>query len=243
MSGPIHYRSSRAKLAWARAQMDILALEIADIVEQHRDVPMFDMDAQPGRILFIGPQSFELPDVLSAHAGRVIGAVRSALDNLVVQTVETADAEADTRFIVFPISGNPEKPGSDEWMTQKLGPLPATYRKALADFQPYRGGNDDLFALHELRKQDEHIAINMVALKRKGQMTMSRTTSVEIVKGPDGKERVERRVTDLGNQFETLVSVEFGEGTTAEGREVVPTISAFIALGEAIVERFESLSR
>ena len=241
MANSLTYRSSRAKLEWARTQLDIVGREVADIIEQQRKVSMFHVEPETGHLRIDGQQRFELPDLLSAHIGRVIGAVRSALDNLVVETVEAADSSVKTRDITFPISGHPEKPGCEKWMAQKIGPLPSGFRRVLVELKPYKGGNERLMSLHELRNQDEHLSINIAFLNRAAKMKMSGHYMPMMIKGPDGKPRVAVASMRAPTQFNTAVTVEFGEGTTAKGKEVVPLVGSFISLGSEIVAKFEAV--
>lgn len=202
---------------------------------------MFELDLAGRPILAKGRELIPLEDLLSVYIGRIIGAIRSSLDNLIVETVKRSDPAADEEDLSFPIHRKEQPAGSDAWMAKFIGSLAPAYRAILIDTKPYKGGNDTLQALRELRNQDEHRSLNIIPISRSAVFHTFSTRRHFPVPGPDGQSITVLHQTEALPKFETAVSINFGEGTSAQGRDVVATIGAFIDEADRIINRFDSI--
>lgn len=236
------FRSSRAKLEWARRQYDILAREIAEIIEQHNDKPGIHVNLTTGETVVEGQKRAEIPDLTVVHIGRIIGALRSALDNLIVEATLMASPKADTRKVVFPISGNQEQPGTDKWMGEKVSGLSEKHRRIVVDLKPYNGGNPDLFTLHQLRNQDEHLQIVVTAITSANVFTTKTVSAPAVRKSANGEDEFYIETTHYPTQHEVRTAVEFEQIVSLLDRDVLKTVGRFLTTVGKIIAAFEVAS-
>lgn len=234
------FRSSRAKLEWARRQYDVLAREISEILEKHNDKPGIHVDLTTGQTVVEGQKRANVPDILVVHIGRVVGALRSALDNLVVEATLMASPEANTRKVVFPISGNQEKPGTDKWMGEKVSGLSEEHRRIIVDLQPYKGGHPYLLTLHQLRNQDEHLQIVVTAVTSSNVFMTKTVQTPSVRKGANGKYEFYIETTNYPTQHEVRTVVEFDEIVGILDRDVLKIIGKFLSAVGQIIAKFEA---
>ena len=233
--------SAVAKLQWSRIQIDTLARQISEIVKEQREISMFEWNAAGLPIVAKGRELIPVNNLLSVDVGRIIGAVRSSLDNLIVETVKLSDPTADETKLSFPISKKTEIEGSDAWMAGRIGSLAPPYRKIVIDTRPYKGGNDTLCALQELRNQDEHRSLNIIPITRHAVIHGESIRQFIPVPGPDGRPMPVLYQRQGLQKFETKVSINFGEGTSANGRDVVIAIREFVDEADRIIKMFDSI--
>lgn len=234
------FRSSRAKLEWARRQYDVLAREISEILEKHNDKPGIHVDLTTGQTVVEGQTRAEVPDLLVVQIGRIIGALRSSLDNLVVEATLMASPEANTRKVVFPISSNQEMPGTDKWMGEKVSGLSEEHRRIIVDLKPYKGGHPYLLVLHQLRNQDEHLQVVVTAVTSANVFTTKTVHTPMIRKGANGENELHIETTNYPAQHEVRTVVEFDEIVGILDRDVLKTIGNFLFTVGQIIAKFES---
>lgn len=98
----------------------------------------------------------------------------------------------------------------------------------LRTFQPYKGGNDDLRAIHDLDIEDKHRALILTP----------HTVSIEF-KGTYNLENLE------DHNFKGAVAkidFRFPPGSSLAGRDVLQTLKDLMELVNGIIEAFERLS-
>jgi hypothetical protein len=110
---------------------------------------------QPGTLPIIEMNLPVIPFDALAAAGDVIQNLRSALDHLAFQlfTVGSPGKFPSTRFC-FPICKSHEAYEVEKGT--KVKGMREDAKKAIDNLKPYKGGNDDLWLLHQLNNVDKH---------------------------------------------------------------------------------------
>jgi hypothetical protein len=116
----------------------------------------------------------EPPPSLAQIAGDAIQNLRSALDHLAYQLVLAGNG-TPSRRTCFPIFETPEKCKAE--LRGKLEGMPEAAEKAIAEFKPYKGGNDLLWKLHSLNNIDKHRELIVVASRHVGSNIVGRYIS------------------------------------------------------------------
>lgn len=241
MSDNMRFRAAKAKLAWAEAQMQIVEREIAELLEENEQSIINQMRPNESGIAPLVFDRVDVPDVLAVHIGRIVGSLKSALDNLAVEAVLEIDPKADTRCVVFPFSGNPERAGCDKWFAGKVGPMKDAHRGIIVDAQTYQGGNPILLAMKELRDADEHLAIRIGStMKRVGTITMSSRLRTEIVTKADGSFEIRPVHTRDEPKRGAVIKIEFSEPLSA-GRDVASRTREMISETAKIIAAFDDV--
>lgn len=232
------YSPVYAKVLWADRQTKRLNEELAPLVATFAEKPMVKPDpAMPGMFQILPDEDEPLPDLLLVDVGRIIGAVRSALDNLVAITVQAIDPSKLTRQTSFPISRRAEDPGDTAWMGARIAGLPKSCTAILQNLHPYATGNDLLQAMNELRVQDEHYQINVSMARRSAHIEFAPIMR-NIVADPDAP----KHFVVVGGQAQsyTGVTFRFGSGTIAAGWPIIPTLMNLIHLAHETTANFDA---
>ena len=99
-----------------------------------------------------------IPQMLSLIAGDAIQNLRTALDYLIVQLVDAHSGdvgEKRLRKIFFPMFESAEEMTPSE-IKRKIGGVSPDAKKGILALKPYKGGNNDLWGLHELNRVEKH---------------------------------------------------------------------------------------
>ncbi len=99
-----------------------------------------------------------IPQIISLIAGDAIQNLRTSLDYLIVQLVIAHSprvGEKRLRRIGFPMFERAEQMTS-KTLKGKIGEVSPVAEKNVLILKPYKGGNDDLWGLHELNNLDKH---------------------------------------------------------------------------------------
>jgi hypothetical protein len=152
------------KLVGVRAKIERAKEHIADL---ERAINAFDtskqhttctkVDPQTGQIIFYLASMTPIPPKIALIAGDALHNLRSALDYLVVQFYTTGKFRSGMSNITkirFPIFRT-----SDSYETKFAGEIEGSDKcveNAIRATKPYKGGNNDLWALHELDIIDKH---------------------------------------------------------------------------------------
>jgi hypothetical protein len=109
--------------------------------------------AEPGTHKVRLVDDISVPDDIALLAGDAIHNLRSALDHLAWQLV-LVSGNSPTRQTGFPIFQTPEE--YERESGRKVKGMREEIKKAIRLCNPYKGGNDGLWALHELNNFDKH---------------------------------------------------------------------------------------
>lgn len=150
----------RIKIERAKKHIKELAADI--LATEYRNVLLADIDphsserfvklAIPGRVARVPRFS---ADVL-AGVGDIAHNLRTALDHLMCHLLLVARSRITTRD-TFPISEDVHR-----YETRKAGLIHRIRQEAIEAIdllKPYKGGNDDLWRIHELDRIDKHRAL------------------------------------------------------------------------------------
>lgn len=113
-------------------------------------------DPETRKLIYFVESAEPTPDCLPVIAGDAIQNLMSALDHLAYQIVcsDTGDNPPNPRAIYFPIADDRKKYEANK-RNRMNGACQQTF-DAFDALKPYKGGNDQLWALHRLNNIDKH---------------------------------------------------------------------------------------
>lgn len=191
----------------------------------------------------------DLPGPIYARIGDVLSNTRSALDHLAsalaVRNGSTAKganfpiARDQQTFEGKGVQGKEQMFGKEAW-------------SAICGLKPYRGGNDLLWSLNELRNIDTHetvvpIAWGVTAANFNAIIELRETGDVDMAVSPirfdENKVgriwRVPANATIHDSRTQFSLDVGFTKVATVEGRAVIAVLQQFIALTRSTIATFE----
>ncbi|MBI5557790.1 MAG: hypothetical protein HY885_09150 [Deltaproteobacteria bacterium] len=177
-----------------------------------------------------------LPEDLPLLVAELIYHLRSALDQM---TVELARSNgADSKGVYFPFAGD-FKEFIATGTQRKIQSLSPSDIEAICNLQPYKGGNDLLWALGKISNIDKHIDLIPVGSIARG-MTISNATFVAGEEGITLGDETRGRLDDgivilsvgtggsidfkLNTQINITADVIFGEVEFFKNWSLVPTL-------------------
>jgi hypothetical protein len=199
-----------------------------------------------------------LPDDYGLVLGDALHNLRSALDHLAC-AVAVHNGKS-FKGVAFPISASRDAfPGQRD---DKLIKCPKSFGDFVEDLQPYKGGNDLLYALHQLDILDKHRVLVPAAVGHKatiraeqglyGAIDFSKTSKPIPVKPPNGKPFIEDgdTIIDLTNpafffpettkvEAEVALTIVFGPETPVSGRDLRALLGQFTDAVQGIVRMAE----
>lgn len=221
---PDPFRASRIKISRARHHLtELIALEDGHEAFKELDIP--DGSTPPGAISLGHMQVTGPPEEYGAIVGDVIHNLRSALDLMAVALVDLNGG--NTRGVYFPFSIN-EGELDDQIRLKNFDRAGALAVKQLKEFQPYKGGNIALRAVHDLDIEDKHKQLIPIQTHIIGR-------AIDI-RHPSG---VPTPVA--GSQ--PKAAYMFPPENPLAGKEIVETLHQLVELVEGVFDVFEVLSR
>jgi len=145
---------ARAKIEWADSHLDVLTGKISAFFR--REPYRLRPEANPngnGEYLFFEVTE-AIPQSIQVDVGQIIYAQRSSLDILACVLAER-EGHIDPRRTYFPITETEDRL-SEKQARDKIRYLSDADKAAIHALKPYKGGNNLLFALHQLNMQDKH---------------------------------------------------------------------------------------
>jgi hypothetical protein len=199
----------------------------------------------------------EIPPEMGVIVGDIVHNLRCALDLLAVDLARMNGHTSHTalKSTYFPISANRQT--FETTAQDKIERLDATAKRLIAETQPYKGGNDALYKLHQLDILDKHTLLIPVVTA-----VVNPCYGFAVAKPPPGvkvsAEATMRLATlnyplqdgDILATFSDITgpvaqinmgatfSVAFGEGV-AKGEAVTPTLQQIGQVVEGIVRTFD----
>jgi hypothetical protein len=156
-----------------------------------------------------------------ALIGDTVHSLRTALDQMASELARI-NGKTD-RDVYFPFS--------DGLSTFEAAIRKRRFEKAgkdavelLRTFTPYRGGNDDLRALHDLDIQDKHTGIVVTDF----------LNTLEVI---GTEEQINNGTCEVKMEFRWV----FPDGSHLSGREVISTLKQLVEIVDGIIEAFASL--
>jgi hypothetical protein len=146
---------ARAAVDWARAQVEVTQRRIEAWRESSPYGLLIDFDSEKGKkvIKYIPT---DLPVIINVEAGVIVNSIRSSLDILAV-VLAARNGFPNSKDTYFPICGS-----VNEFLDPRNGGLKKIKRLSTQDraiikrLKPYQGGDDMLYALHQMDIMRKH---------------------------------------------------------------------------------------
>lgn len=254
MSNHSLLNASQEKIKRAKAKFDYLKSLINGYIESRPYSVIKKSDLRSD--FFIARREKELPEDVAWETVEAIGQLRSALDKLVVDLVDFNGGGISG--VAFPFGGmSGGKPDifpttRHDHLKKKL--TPSQWDMIIAQ-KPYPGGNDALWAIHEIANADKHrrglvavsprivpanLSISQGVIDR---LTYLPTNANAILDDPE-REMVLIKSSILNHSLkinQTLsVDVVFGGLLPVTGKNILVTLNQQIRLLEAMVKIFKT---
>jgi len=147
---------ANAALDWAEAQIELLNKRL----DKWKASKPYDIETIIANLDLSGPQKLfkvkqkvPLPLIVNAEVGSIINSVRSSFD-LLATALAVRNGHKTVDNVYFPISSDVTN-FLREGM-KKIKRLSADDQDAIKALKPYSGGNDTLYAIHQLDIQRKH---------------------------------------------------------------------------------------
>ena len=267
MQIPIELIGVHAKIERAKEHISELIVEVERFKKSNPYEVMPYKDAKTGDTVFVLHVHASLPLRCNSIVGDIVQNLRSSLEYLARQLVLTNGGKP-TKHTAFPISASAE-----EFESGGLGKIRGASAAAMAFLKrlnPYRGGNDALWRLHQLSIVDKHhefitvglahedVIIDFGAQMREIAMRLGAdwakdTPSMEIGIRPANRQyplvdgtplyRISAGVdlTEADMNPKFTLQVTFGEGEVVQGEPVFPTLQQLVGAVEETVKVFHPL--
>lgn len=231
---PTLFQSSRLKLD--RARYHIQAAE--QLISEHFASDWYTAEFKQGgagdyslSVKFRGP-----PKTLSAIVGDAVHNLRAALDLLAVRLVELANHE--TKDVMFPFSKDAASFAA-MLARRNLHHASQADQQALAQLQPYHGGNVDLRALHDLDIQDKHRDLIP-------ETTFLTTPEIRIRTDSEGKPigfETGKLEAEMVSGSKATGELRFPEGFPLAQQPLLPGLTRLADMVDGILNAFDAIER
>jgi hypothetical protein len=236
---------AQAAVDWAIAQMDSLQRRLIAWREQPPYRCIAETHPETGKkTVRIRDLKFPSP-LINAEVGAIVNSLRSSLDILITSVAARSHAIAPEKAY-FPIATS-----YDDWMRGKhkrrkvIEALPLPDRELIESLQPWRGGNDLLFALHNLDNIRKHRRLIGVTVKPSLGMIsvegLGQHLHFEWIQGRFEEDAVVAIAGADANhsKIELLLEVTISETGAVKGQPVVAALNDFASLAKAIISLFD----
>lgn len=245
---PDHFESSRRKIARAKQHLIDLQREIGKFAQKEPYKRVVEPDSQhPDHQVHKIKLTEPLPVIIGDIAADMVQNLRNALDNA-GYSVAAAGGRVNPKFAAFPFAG------SIAQMANALGrskDIPQEIQSLFVGFQPYRGGNDILWALNEMCVADKHkmlIPIGTGIVRAKAAL---RGTGFFQMPDPHfwDRDKNEMVILILGPgavfdyDFDFRFYIAFNDIPVVDGQPVLTVLDALGAEVESILIAIEAESR
>jgi hypothetical protein len=145
-----------AKLAWAKAQLPILGAETQFFIDSKPYRIWKEVNEERGGFDYKIKYTQPVPDSILISASNLAHQIRSSLDQMAA-TLAVRNGATNTKDVHFPISHDRDSFFDGKRAgVKKIARLSAVDRQIIIDLKPYFGGNDLLYALHQMSITDKH---------------------------------------------------------------------------------------
>jgi len=198
----------------------------------------------------------EIPIRASTILGDALGQIRSSLDHLAVGLAKFNGAE-NTRTVSFPFAKTKKNFESD-FIQNQIKKLSQKHIKMICDLEPYKGGNDLLWAINEACNTDKHDLLVPVTPFQKGISRGEAKVTKQGILGEEGSgvelfnpkdwskaeegvllARVPPKIK-LEMSFDLSVDMVFGKIELLEGNPIFTNLEKMRNLAEHILLIFEN---
>jgi hypothetical protein len=225
------FQAARAKIARAKKLLAELEAEFVAFLatKPAKCSTIFSKDEGSGRLNISFNMSFTgPPESISCILGDLIHNLRAALDLMACELARVA-GNSD-KGVYFPFCDKPEELDRmiKERKFHRAGEKAVTL---LRTFQPYRGGNIELRALHDLDIHDKHRAV----------IPSAASFASPVVRMWDDDGTYNPTVVTDPNEV-SMFQLVFPPESGFSGREMIPTCHCLVELSESVLEAFCALA-
>ena len=243
----------RAKIERAKKHIDELDIEARSFLDSDPYLVRVQPDFETGDRTYYVVKCLDTPTILPVICGDILFSIRSALDHLAYALfkVGSSGKAGCGRHIYFPIADDAAKYEAEK--LRKVKGMSHAAIQAIDAVKPYRGGNDDLWLLHQLHNRDKHrllvtpgSAFRGVHLGNLARVSVSHTAD-GFCPLKEGAKLWSVRVnpsdlpidTKLPKNLKFSFSIAFGEPEIAKGKPVSETLQGMTDLVAHLVDRFD----
>lgn len=233
----------RAAVDWAVAQLKVTESRIEAWRESGAEEPITYFDPDMGKDA-IKHREIDIPLILNAEIGTIINSIRSSLDILAV-VLAARNGFPDDKETYFPICRcvydfiDPAHGG-----LKKIKRLSAQDRSIIEGLGPYQGGNDYLWALHQMdvtRKHRKLLSVHWNIDLGVGGKGLDPVYPFDL---PDSRRPKDQTILmwvnpgTLDTQPELTIEITLARGETLPPAPVIPSLREFCGLAYSIINRF-----
>lgn len=234
----------RAAVDWAIAQLEVTERRIETWRKEcpYELFTYFDPEMGKKAIKHSEPP---LPLIINAEAGAIVNSIRSSLDILAV-ALAARNGFVDSKDTYFPICGSvndfidPLNGG-----LKKINRLSAQDRATIEHLRPYHGGNDMLYALHQMDIMRKHRKLLAVHVDKHFSLTGYFLDPIWAHELPPEKRPKDKTLLvwvgpdSLETHGELTVKVTLTRGEALPPAPVVPALREFCSLAYSVISLFE----
>ncbi|MFN2576476.1 MAG: hypothetical protein ABR607_02170 [Pyrinomonadaceae bacterium] len=248
------FETSKECIAWAKDHITETERELRNFTKD-RDAyaVIVDRDSDATYRLLKLVLRKPMPRALNGHVADTANNLRAALDKSICAVASLCGLPTHTTY--FPIAKTETE--FDNALNGRCGKLPQDIRNLVRGFEPYKGGNDALWALNKLTGANKHGILKPIALANlnfqlsgehtglpaqfprtpkwdsaKQEMVLARVPKTSTV--PDAKFTI---------NFEYEFLIAFNEIELIDGEPVMPALCHFFSVVESIVMAIEAESK
>jgi hypothetical protein len=242
---------AQASVDWAVERLPDLEVRVYEWLRLNVVVEVKDLGASNPNNIFVAVQRQELPRSFNVEIGAYLNVIRSSLD-ILASVLAGRYGICAPKDAYFPITESEAvflTPGSRR--ARFVAGLPSAERSRLEALKPYRGGNDDLWSLHQLDIMRKHrrlvtviaepdlFAVQGIGVHQHfhpvatGFMRADNVSEREVVLGMMAKE-----APPYGINFAPYVG--FDESTITGRKHVVVALRDFARLAISIIQLFDA---
>jgi hypothetical protein len=242
-----HFYSPRLLLADGRGATHRLNAAVGEFLARSGrfHVPRFDLEKRR----YVHKVQFEepLPQQFPVFVRNIAGSLRSALDHAVYASALSLGSP-NLKATKFPFGDTPDQLEND--IRRNCRGVAPGIIAILKDFRPYKGGNDDLWALNKLRNVKEHRLLvapplaggMMYPIEIAGKkLRLLDTGPVDDGQWDDVNKTLTFQTLPLSDHIEKKLTffLIFGDIEGVAGEHLIPKLEAFALIVEDCVDRIE----
>jgi hypothetical protein len=228
-------------LEWTNTRIDKLRTDVTDYVGSSFQ-GITEKNSWTGQTILRVTNTKPLPPQIKLETGSVAHELRATLDRLACTLAIRHDKNGSTNGVYFPISKDSAIFASDG--KRKIRKLSPDDRQRIEAINPYKGGNDLLFALHTVDLASKHIRLTSTASSIGtigiGPGSLAGGTSIGGGGVVPDNGSVVIAILGAGSTTNITANIEvcFADPTEVAGRPVVPTLRDFARAVQDIVSLF-----
>ena len=242
------FNSPKRRIARAKKHFNDLVVEVDTFVKSNPCANVVDDDGTncTHKFKLVKP----LPNDLSDLAVDCTDSLRSALDQVGYASAVSAGC-ADPKSTYFPFAGSLAE--LDNVIARRCRDLPPDIVTLFRGFQPYKGGDDLLWAMNRVRVANQHKILTGTALANQsfnmliGEMTMGAGGFIGPGRWNNAKQEIVYAISKSGTKFDYKGQfsffITFWEVEILAGQEVLTVLHALIGKVEGIVGATEAECR